>query len=141
MKVPVLIRPAKSEDVNFIKNSWSQSFRKSMQQMESSLYNDYHDRHMVGLMERCHCFVACNPDDHYQIYGWVLFEAVKGIGILHYIYVKHPFRRYGIGTKLYNEMEFNRKLPCLATHATKCLDYITGPWKLVYNPYLLVGDL
>lgn len=140
MKVDIYIREADYKDINFIKNSWEKSFEKVMKQVPQTLYTRGQQRLMAKLMARSTCFVACNPDELTQIYGWMLFEKLGEIGVLHYIYVKHPYRRYGIGSQLYSMLERDKSVPCIATHTTLYLNHIKDKWNLTFNPYILLGD-
>jgi hypothetical protein len=52
---------------------------------------------MEKTIEASSVLCAVSKDDPDQIFGWVCYAPDK---ILHYIYVKHPFRDLGIANKL-----------------------------------------
>lgn len=56
----------------------------------------------VLLNSKVSVVMACPEDDRDQIYGFCCFEREDDAEypILHYVYVKAPFRRHGIGTLL-----------------------------------------
>lgn len=139
MAVEIFVRSADGNDINFIKNSWEKSFEKTMKAVPREIYHRGQQKLMNQLMAKASCYVACSPEDNNQIFGWMLFEKIKDIGILHYIYVKHPYRRYGIGKSLYNCLDRNDQYPCIASHKTLYLEYIQDKWNLTYNPYILIG--
>ena len=134
----VYIREAGYKDVNFILNSWQRSFKHSLKDCSESIYNAKHEKLIIKLLSKCQCLMAVNPEDLYQIYGWVCFDALKEIGIMHYMYVKHPYRKYGIGTQLFKMIEHDKKYPCMVSHTTRHYKHIKNKWNLTFNPYLLL---
>ena len=96
-------------------------------------------------------WVACNPDDPDQIFGYLVGEP----RVLHYIYVKAPFRRNGIARKLVarcfgSEMSKNQVQKTKNTEhpaETMAISHHTAMMDLMkmeanYDPYCLfkLGD-
>ena len=140
MKIECYIREAENRDINFIKNSWQKNFASSMKHVPLQIYHKNQDKLITKLMGRSTCYVACNPEDFYQIFGWILFDTLEDLGILHYIYVKHPFRRYGIASVMLGLIKYDKSYPIIATHYSHGLDDLKKKFNITFNPYFLLGD-
>ena len=44
--------------------------------------------------------LAVNPNDEDQIYGFSVTSKLGSTNVIHYVYVKHPFRKFGIAKML-----------------------------------------
>ncbi len=115
--------------------------------MEWVTYKAMHRLLLDGLLKRASCLVACAPDYQEQIFGYVIYEAPGdriGVPVLHWTFVKGPFKRNGIGTRLMAEAGFTKTQPFLFTHLSNS-DLVHGlrkKWPLgKYNPYLLFSLL
>lgn len=107
-----LLRDPKSEDVPFVFNSWLKSFRDGPAM--SNMANDtfYKGTHAcienVAKSPACKVVVACDPNDPNMIFGYGVAELVGTDLVLHWIYVKHPFRAFGLGRAIEDEL---KKIP------------------------------
>lgn len=99
MTLPIRIRPPTAEDLPVIVNSWLLSARDegTCSLMTDDVYYAIHRPRVTGLLARCTTRVACNPDDAWQVYGWLCSEP----GVLHYGYTKATFRRCGVFDRLF----------------------------------------
>lgn len=138
MKVDVYVRTAEPGDTNFIFNSWLRSYEKVMKSVPKQMYRRGQMDLMKQLVGRSTVYVACDEKDLSQIYGYLIAEKLVDIDILHYIYVKSPFRRFGIGRVLYDVIDRNAAYPCIASHKTLYFDYLKEKWNLSFNPYILL---
>lgn len=68
---------------------------------------------------RCRLLVLCFESTPDQILGWIAFEAPN---VLHYVYVKQPFRRRGLATFLLNAADLS--YPIKATHKTYAWEFL-----------------
>lgn len=95
------IRRAIAGDFNFIMNSWTESYRRSPFAKHIPKYTFHTNHHdlMEAAIDQSNVLCAVSKDNPDQIFGWVCFEPTE-TKILHYIYVKHPFRDLGIARKL-----------------------------------------
>ncbi len=133
MKPEIVIREAHINDMPFIYNSWLISYGSS-----SGLHisKDLYFREQQRLIEKLvgnpqvECLVACLPEYENQILGWVCRDR----SIIHYMYVKHPYRKLGIGRTMLNVLGSVKFL----THHTRISTVICPKWKITYNPYLLM---
>lgn len=117
------IRPATASDLPFILDSWCRSFRDSP--YAGVIRND--DFHRVqrstiaGLLGRgARVLVAAEPTTG-RILGWLAHEGTE---LLHYAYVKRPFRRLGVARRLLEAAGLSRGR---YTHRTHC-DWLGDRW-------------
>lgn len=95
LETEVAFRPAEKGDLDFIFNSWLESFRASWEFKEVN-GRDYWPgmRGVINrILQRTRCTIAHNPADPEQILGWACIELGP---VIHYIYVKGPFRKKGL---------------------------------------------
>lgn len=127
---PFLIRHWEPErDIGFVRDSWIRSGEKVTRHLiqkrlwDKALYLKHQRMLVTALLQRSASMVACNPAHQDQIYGWACAEPPRedGRGVLHYIYVKEPFRRtFGISGALLDGVG------CGRGSATWCTTW--SPW-------------
>lgn len=133
-------RPYSNSDVNFIQNSWAQSyyggdgFKQSITPLE---FNSHHRPYRESFFQRSTatvivCAYKEGPD---VILGWMAVEERKtNPGIyLHYIYVKHSFQRLGIAKELLSHIL--KKSPIFITHLTLKADRIIDCHDEVFSKF------
>lgn len=134
------------QDLPFIWNSWLKSYRDNNElakAIASETYFTEHRRLIGALCDRSAVLVACSPDHPEQIYGYAVFEAFTGpMLVMHYIYVKQTYRRFGIASELLEKAKLAVHqpdgIPTGATHITYLwLDHLRDRWGMWFNPYLL----
>lgn len=120
------IRTTKPEDYNFILSSWLQSYAKSLHHTPNSIVYDNHRPLIETCLKdpRVETLVATS-DDSDQILGYLCHQGTR----MHYIYVKHVFRRMGVAKAIVAAA----KNPHTVTHWNTRLDH----WNLdyTYDPY------
>jgi hypothetical protein len=138
MNEQIRLRPANEEDVPFIFSSWLKSFRTShfANKLVNSVYFAEHHKLIEKIVKNAHVIVACNNSDPSQIYGWVCAQQIEGIFTLHFVYIKHPFRKMGLARLLINSFE-QADTAGIYTHHTHAMDYIAPKFNLMYHPYVL----
>jgi ribosomal protein S18 acetylase RimI-like enzyme len=110
---PLVFRDIRPDDLAFVKDSWKGTLRK-----DSAVFDFLYDRAFFGAigqriddsLAKFRVIVAAMQSDDDLICGWCCHDAES----LHFIYVKHPFRRLGIARELVRRAG-------LATEATKAL--------------------
>lgn len=130
---PFRIRPAAPTDVPFILNSWLRHYHEhgeGARHVPNDVYFSAQGHHglVVKLLRESTVLVACTDDDQDAILGW----ACLAPPVLHYVYVKAPFRRLGIGRALLSAGPLDT-----VTHWTPAV----RAWRerghgYTYNPYL-----
>lgn len=102
--IQVLQRYAEKSDLSFIFSSWLKSFRGSplAASVENAAYFDGHHRLIEGVLRHARVLCAVSSEDPSQIYGWVCYEIPNAPTppVVHYVYVKHSFRGFGIAKRL-----------------------------------------
>lgn len=131
--VPVAFRPPMASDGNFVFNSWLRSHRDEAECsfMTNDVYYARQADRVRRVLKRAGVIVACNPEDSGQIFGFICFEP----GIAHYVYVKYPFRKFGIARHLV-ERALGRvgDSPIVATHTGRCWHSVKARYRLTFDP-------
>lgn len=95
-------RPPTPTDENFILSSWLESYRRSPWSgvLPDTAFYDSHRTHLQSIVSRpatsilcCYAPSEAPPND---LFGWVCWEG----GTLHYIYIKHLYRKMGVAKAL-----------------------------------------
>ncbi len=128
-----LIRDGRPGDVNLVVNSWITSHAAFTKADGHVVRYVHHPALVLDLVQRCSVVVACDPDDHDEVYGWLCHELVKGELVIHYLFVKFPFRRSGIADQLYEHVATGR--PFTATHAGFLMPELRAKYVLIFDPY------
>lgn len=133
------VRDATEADVPFVSDTWKHSYRKGglSPNCAGVLYWEGQHALVARLLSRSMVRVAFNPHAPGQLFGWCCFEAVDQLGVLHFVYVKAPFRGYGIARELVSAVA---NLPGLQhSHRTKDGERLCAALNSTWNPYLLGG--
>ena len=135
---PIRIRKATEADVPFIFSSWLKSVRNSGYSygVPNAVFFSEHHKVIERLLKTCDVYVACSETDVADIYGYICAEKVDGLLVIHFVYVKHTYRRLGIGAMLLNTLEHNPTSAALYTHMTKTGKLLEAKYNLVYSPYI-----
>lgn len=143
LKSQVLTRTANEQDVNFIFNSWLKSYQSSVSAklLSPTIYFQFHHKVIEQLLQRCAVVVACQQQDPTQVYGYLVYEVVDDVPVIHYAYVKHAFRQMGIYSLLLAATTLSSRNQAFYTHETHtALKLIRAKsLPMVYNPYLAYG--
>lgn len=141
MNLPIRIRPANEEDVPFIFNSWLKSYRTSPfgKKLSNSIFYPEHHKLLERLLKTSSVLVACSNNDPSQIYGYICTALIEGIFTVHYIYVKHTFRKLGIAKVLYASVNPQNEKG-IYTHNNYIADNLSPKYQLLYHPYILFND-
>lgn len=133
--LPIAVRLARPADLAFIRNSWLRSYHEHgpLNHVPNDVF--FADAGHWGVVDRClrgsATLVAYPLHDSDSILGW----ACAGPSVLHYTYVKAPFRRLGIARALL-EMAPGPLATC--THWTPVIrDWANRGRAYTFNPYLL----
>lgn len=131
-------RDACQQDVAFIFNSWLKSNRHSagLFDVPTPVYFAQHHLLIEGLLKNCTTTMACNVDDASQIFGFIVYETVEGTPVIHYIYVKEPYRQLGLGRVLTEQAQIDINKPFFTTHRTKVMRILDQKFPVIFNPYL-----
>lgn len=131
------LRPARNEDFNFIANSYLKSYRTAPETrpMINDIYFPEYKSRLEHMARTGAILVACARDDDDQIFGYVITGQIGQYPILHYVYVKFPFRKVGIGKALLTSAlpELGQKLT-VVTHQPRNWEHLATKYVLLYDP-------
>jgi hypothetical protein len=133
------LRPPKPEDLSFIYNSWLKSMRDGpafANLTHTVFYKELHDR-MEAVLKTTQVVIACAPGEDDIIYGYGLGEPIGDLLAIHYLYVKHSFRAFGIGKALEAELLKIPHSEVAFSSWTKGTKSLLKERKYQYNPWLL----
>lgn len=133
------IRKAQPTDIPFIYSSWLKSFRHNSLLGKSSIrtsvfYENYREI-LDFLLAKSNILVACLSDEPEVILGYLVYEPE----IVHYSFVKEPFRHLGIATNLLAKADLPSFKPVCYSHLTSGLSRTISEKypNFIYNPFVL----
>lgn len=142
-KIPLQLRlynPA--TDDAFVYNSWLKSYCASpeVQGMPRRMFFSTFKQMIAAILSRptTRVLVLCDQNDPLSIFGYGVFEGVGGQTVLHFAFVKYPFRRFGLFKLLLESAGVNSRNALLTTsrtHATESMS-AKGKFTFVFNPLL-----
>lgn len=124
--LPVRLRGYLHEDQACIAWAWLHSYRASSWArlmhpntygrtqrviIETLLSYAQDDKYPTQLL------VACSPEDEHQIYGWLCGETQARRVLLHYVWVKSPYRRQGVASLLASQL-VGGEAPVVVSHSS-----------------------
>ncbi len=85
-------------DVPFVATSWLRSYGdhgRAVRGVHAGRDMEDYAPVIDKLLRRCTTVIAHNADSPQHIIGWACIEATGNSGVVHYVYVKRPYRRNG----------------------------------------------
>ena len=154
----LMLVPGNKLAVGFVMNSWLESFRNSFHVAgvpNDVYYANWHDI-LELIIPRSVVLILVNANDPDQFLGYIVYEKGAAAIILHYVYVKKPFRNMGFARAMVETMieheadphnKDNWNQPIIQTHRTKASadmfktkrDYEMRNWR--YDPFWLYRSL
>jgi hypothetical protein len=136
--LPIRVRPAVEGDVPFIFSSWLKSYRASLfaKQIGNTVFFSEHHKVIEGILETSTVLVLCDAEDVTNIYGYICAEKIDGIFVLHYVYIKHPYRTFGLAKFLLNQFNHETGSAAMTSHMTRIGGDLAPKYGFVYSPYL-----
>jgi GNAT superfamily N-acetyltransferase len=141
--LPLKVRFATNEDIPFIFSSWLRSFREQgylARAVPNTIYYQNHHQILQKLVKRSKVYIACNSNDVSQIYGYIVGEYIENALVIHYLYVKHSFRKLGVGKALFNSFDHDTSLAACCSHLTKPVEKFLMKYNVIYHPYTMLLD-
>jgi len=134
----VRIRQGRKSDVRFITNSWLKSYREAhtVKGCPNQLYFSYQHKIIEALLPASGVLVLCDTKDDDHILGWLVYQRAQDMVLIHYAYVKHPFRRKGLATNMIRALlevepaQDGGPPTVLYTHKTKALNEINHNYRI-----------
>lgn len=137
----VKIRDAEEKDFPFIFNSWLRSYKtyQDVKSVPDEMY--YKGQHKVieDTLLVSNISIAYHVDDPDHILGYIVYEYEEPTtSIIHWVFVKKPFREHGIARKLWSHATDGTGM-VIHTHNSYQSIKIKDKIKSHYNPYLKIG--
>ena len=135
------LRPPTDQDVSFVFNSWLKSFRQApaMANISNTVYFKEAHAQIEKVIQSpgCRAVVACDPSPGSEnvIYGYGVGEIVDSEFIIHWIYVKHPFRGFGVGKAIEAELLKTPHETVSFSCYSNLSNALTKSRKYTYNPF------
>ena len=137
----VKFRPQKDEDRSLILNSWLKSFRNSHEtrNVPKEIYYVAQEKVVEDTIDSVQVLVAHHLEDVDHVLGYIVFENDEpNAAIIHYVFVKQPYRKFGIARSLWEQATKDAS-ECFHTHTTYTGNTILEKHKSTYNPYKKIG--
>ena len=140
--LPVIHRRMKPADSGFIYSTWLKSYRQT--QFAYNMSNDTFFHHHKQIIEKTlsnpntEVTLVCDQADHDHIYGYSVVEKYGKANIIHYVYMKHAYRKLGLTKDLLQTQipNFVTDLT-FVTHESRHHKLFKVKFNLEYNPYIL----
>lgn len=137
----VAIRNGNENDEPFIFNSWLRSYINSEDSKHVPKSNYYVGQHKVieDTLNATNVRVAHHFEDVNHVLGYIVFEYDEPRkAIVHWLFVKRPFRSYGIARMLWKSVTDDAAM-VFHTHSSFASVKLKEKYTSVYNPYLKIG--
>jgi len=137
----VQFRPAAPADEAFIFSTWLKSYKHSSRFAQPITPKIFFARHhkiveRILAMPQTQVIVCASKEDQNTILGYLAFTAGPR-PIVHFCYVKVPFRKMGIAKGLFDDANIALE-NAVYTHRMEDLDWVERKYPgLEYDPYLI----
>lgn len=155
LECPAVIRDVVAGDMNFIVNSWVQSYFKHQAASRRDLdgprptkrvYIPEHHALVAKTLENqaTRVLIACVPDNPTQVVGYVVFAMARSNTpqleprpVYHYVYTKQLFRRQHVAQKLIGASALaHGQGAAWASHWSPLLSPLFDPITIEFNEYM-----
>ena len=137
------LRPLNDGDVSFVFSSFLKSCREApaFQEIPNHIYFAKMHERMEATLDGPQTFtiVACDPSEPDVVFGYIVGELVRDDLVIHYTYVKHALRGFGLGKAMEGEL---LKIPHQKVYysmRTRVSDSLNRSRRYIYDPFLLWG--
>lgn len=134
----VIRRPVPS-DVEYMLKTWLRKMRAAYpRQLPDRLYYNDFQAVILALTRKADARVICSADDPSYICGFVVGTVYPDAetAVVHFAYMRSPFRRMGLVTKALEDMGFKNTYEIVATHWHPYMDRFRLS-NLIHNPWVL----
>ncbi len=134
--LPIKIRQGKLSDEDFVYSSWIHCLgnSKPYSSLDRNWFAAAQHALIERLLNRSRVFIACDPEDEDQIYGYIVGELDRAI--LHWVYVKQRFRKVNVATRLF-EAALPQTVPCIASIRTPAFSQLEKRWDISFRSHAL----
>ena len=132
----VIIRLINQNEHNFVINSWLKSYRNHPNNLciSNDTYFAFQSELILACLKRAEVWVLEETTSN-NLMGYIVVDTLAGVNLVHYYYIKYPFRKYGLLKLLFNHVGFNSDY--IITSLPKEFHILKDKYNINYNPYLL----
>lgn len=118
----LVYRPYISDDVNFIRSSWANSYYKGVIAHKVITPQEFHHFHRPVIdrffnRPTSTAIVVHLDGEPNVIMGWIAVEVLITHLVIHYVYIKESFKKEGLLSELIDRVN-SKNLPVIHTHLT-----------------------
>lgn len=130
--IQILFRTPTINDYNFLISAWCKSARHAFPDVDDKVYYQDYKSKVREMLANKDTLLAVDPEDPSIILGFMTYEA----NTIHYLYVKHALRGFGIAKQLaaIASSHIPTTITTLTSHAKKYM--AKHPGHISYNPFL-----
>lgn len=105
----IIIRRVLESDHSFILSSMMKSLRnhEMFKDMNNSNYYNFFESLIKAKIKSNHCLVACNAEDAWQVYGYIISNELGPAIAIDFVYVKELYREMKICSALLSKANPN----------------------------------
>lgn len=125
-----------ASDLNMILNNWMTRNRRHYEFLPDRVYYVGMQKLIGALATEGNVVIAHNPEDINDVLGWIVYAPTEGTDavLVHYTYVKHRFRRYGLGKRLLQAIGFKDETALVSSHKWDAPKATKKKYNYFYNP-------
>ena len=141
-KIPVVHRVVQPKDLNLIYSTWLRSYRQqpAARNMSNDTFFYHHKQIIEKILSKPNTVVTiiCSHEDPDHIYGYSVVEKYNGAAIIHYVYVKHSYRKLGLAKDVLTQSIPNLgSTLTFVTHESRNHSKLKDKFNIEFNPYLI----
>lgn len=136
--LPIEVRYAEPLDMGFIYTSWASYERHntSAHLAPHSLFDEEQLAKMNYLAERSTMLIINLQQETDTIIGFIVFKINQDQTILHYAFIKSPFRNKGILTNILHYINPTKKSFILTAEPNPIVfKHLTKTFSIIYDPF------
>lgn len=140
---PRVIRQMLIPDMNRLLSDYLTHYRPMLRNHHKDIYSVGMQKRFARLAKNNKVLIATNPAPEAQeakrdILGWIMFKRWQDEAlIVHYLYVRAPFREQGLARELLAAAGYRDNMPIVATHRFRLDRKQTKRYQVAPNEFLL----
>jgi len=134
--IDIVVRDGRPDEEALVYKSWVGTYSSSLfaRGISRGLFEERHTKLVRDILKRGGVIrVAHAAEEPDAILGWAVIERPN---VLHYVYVKEPFRRLGIARRLVAEVPARFRFTHYHQNADQFVNKFRGDKGGMYDPYL-----
>ena len=142
MNLPISYRPMNPKDNGFLYSTWLKSYRQMpyAQNMSNDTFFYHHKQVVEKILAKPETVITiiCEDTDPNHIYGYSVVEKYGDASIIHYVYIKHSYRKLGLaGSLLKSQIPLLGQKLTFVSHESRHHQAFKSKFALEYNPYII----